>query len=173
MSNGRFIIFVALGIGGLLMAQKAAASINPDPYAADGSDLRRGERLNNPGNIRHSSDQWQGMSPDQPDPYFVNFIAPEWGFRAMAKNLLTYYDAYGLDTVASIISRWAPSNENQTGAYIGRVAQSMGIAPTMTLDLHDAGVLAALMRAMVQVEQGRVIWGPEILAQGIAAAGVA
>ena len=34
--------------------------------------IPRGIRNNNPGNIRHS-DQWKGLTPEQPDPDFCTF----------------------------------------------------------------------------------------------------
>ena len=45
----------------------------------------RGIRNNNPGNIRKSAIQWRGETPAalKQDPDFEEFIAPEWGIRAM------------------------------------------------------------------------------------------
>ena len=48
----------------------------------------RGIRNNNPGNIRVSKDQWEGMTGD--DGAFVIFDSPESGVRALAKNLQSY-----------------------------------------------------------------------------------
>lgn len=68
---------------------------------------KRGIRNNNPGNIKHSADKWVGMSPVQDDKMFVKFISPEYGIRALYKNLLTYRNKYGLNTIRGIIMRWA------------------------------------------------------------------
>lgn len=68
---------------------------------------KRGIRNNNPGNIKHSNDKWIGAAAVQDDPMFVKFISPEYGIRAMYKNLLTYRNKYGLNTIRGIIMRWA------------------------------------------------------------------
>lgn len=68
---------------------------------------KRGIRNNNPGNIKHSADKWVGMSSVQDDPMFVKFVSPEYGIRALYKNLLTYRNKYGLNTIKGIIMRWA------------------------------------------------------------------
>lgn len=51
--------------------------------------IARGERNNNPGNIRHGS-KWQGLSAEQTDKDFCQFISPEYGIRAIYKLLQTY-----------------------------------------------------------------------------------
>ena len=55
----------------------------------------RGERNNNPGNIRHGS-KWQGLSAQQTDPSFCQFVSPEYGIRAIYKLLQTYQKKYEL-----------------------------------------------------------------------------
>ena len=57
--------------------------------------LPRGLRNNNPGNIRRSKDNWQGLAPEQTDPDFFQFTAPEWGYRALIKTLQTYRKPLG------------------------------------------------------------------------------
>lgn len=116
----------------------------------------RGERNNNPGNIRLTSPQipWEGMSPTQTDPAFVQFIDPQHGIRAMRVNFQTYYNNYGINTVTGIISRWAPPSENNTAAYITQVANQMGVDPNATLDLTDPGTIAALVDAVITHENG-------------------
>lgn len=60
--------------------------------------IPRGIRNNNPGNIRHS-DQWKGLTPEQPDPDFCTFSTPEYGIRAMGVILLNYQRKHGLKTI--------------------------------------------------------------------------
>ena len=82
----------------------------------------RGIRNNNPLNIRHSADQWQGACEEQTDNNFVQFQNMAYGYRAVWKTLQSYYNRFETQgkpfTVRNIISRWAPPNENDTEAYI-------------------------------------------------------
>lgn len=80
--------------------------------------MTRGQRNNNPANIRHSSSKWKGMTKVQPDKEFVTFIDRWWGIRALFVILRTYYFKYNLKTCSQVISRYAPPNENNTHSYI-------------------------------------------------------
>src|SRR5689334_11223456 len=112
------------------------------------SDQTRGERNNNPGNIeRSAANKWQGRlsDADYAKTYeatknggrFDVFSAVEWGIRALAVLLVNYQDKYGLRTIRGVIGRWAPGNENDTGAYVTHVSGMTGFAPDETLDLHS------------------------------------
>jgi hypothetical protein len=113
----------------------------------------RGVRNANPGNIRRSAIAWQGEAPRQPDPDFVTFTGPEWGLRAIAR-ILTTYQASGFTTIRQIISRWAPVNENDTSAYIDHVTQEVGADADEVLDVSSPPVMEAMVRAIVQHENG-------------------
>ncbi|MCB1717174.1 MAG: hypothetical protein KDK05_18775 [Candidatus Competibacteraceae bacterium] len=113
----------------------------------------RGVRNNNPGNIV-KGEQWQGLV-DGTDPRFATFASPEMGIRALGRNLLAYQNKHGLNTVSDIINRWAPSNENNTGAYIRAVAGSLGVGPSDKLNLSDQQTLAKLSKAIIQHENGK------------------
>ena len=81
-------------------------------------------------NIRRSKDQWKGMAEVQSDRAFVQFKSLEYGWRAAFYLLTrTYYHKYRLYTIRGIISRWAPSSENDTAAYIANVSRLTGIDP--------------------------------------------
>ena len=92
----------------------------------------RGIRNHNPGNIDFSPENsWLGLDTDKPsDGRFCRFKSPEWGIRAMARILRNYQKrdgqagvgGPGIDTVQEIIHRWAPPVENQTDAYVRKVA---------------------------------------------------
>ena len=98
--------------------------------------LPRGIRNNNPLNIRRSKDQWQGMKKVQSDTQFCQFETLDWGWRAAFKLLTkTYYHQYRLYTIRTIISRWAPPNENNTRVYIENVSRLTGIAPDEPLGI--------------------------------------
>ena len=92
--------------------------------------IPRGIRNHNPLNIRRSKDQWKGMAEVQNDRAFVQFKSLEYGWRAAFYLLTrTYYHKYRLYTIRGIISRWAPSSENDTSAYIANVSRLTGIDP--------------------------------------------
>ena len=49
--------------------------------------MTRGIKNNNPLNIRHSADQWQGAREEQTDKEFVQFTSMAYGYRAAWKVL--------------------------------------------------------------------------------------
>lgn len=126
----------------------------------------RGIRNNNPGNIRVSKDQWEGMTGD--DGAFVTFDSPESGVRALGKNLLSY-GRQGYDSIEKIINRWAPPNENDTQSYIDSVVAATGIPATQSLDLSNPDTLSALAQAISFHETGSR-YDPEVYQQGVARA---
>ncbi|WLW38376.1 hypothetical protein OCLPNDPH_00001 [Escherichia phage Zappy] len=126
----------------------------------------RGIRNNNPGNIRVSKDQWEGMTGD--DGSFVTFDSPESGVRALGKNLLSY-GRQGYDSIEKIINRWAPPNENDTKAYIDSVVAATGIPATQSLDLSNPDTLSALAQAISFHETGSR-YDPEVYQNGVARA---
>ena len=92
--------------------------------------LPRGIRNNNPLNIRHSKDQWQGLRAVQTDAAFCQFETLDYGWRAAFYLLTrTYYHKYRLFTIRGIVSKWAPESENNTKAYIANVSRLTGIDP--------------------------------------------
>lgn len=130
----------------------------------------RGERNNNPGNIRHGSN-WLGLAKRQPDEDFCTFTDAKYGIRALAKVLLVYGQK-GFDTVRAIVDRWAPPNENNTGAYVSAVAAAMGCDPDTHLDVRDYTQLYPLVCAIVRRENGRNIYLRSTIDAGLALAGV-
>lgn len=131
----------------------------------------RGERNNNPGNIRPASYTWQGQTGVDSGPMgsYIIFSTPEYGIRAIAKDLMTKY-ARGLDTVREIITAYAPPSENPTESYISSVCQSLGILSTTPLDMNDTTTLTNFVYAIIKHENGRVIYSPSQIADGIAMA---
>lgn len=114
-----------------------------------GSQLSRGLRLNNPGNIRKGQ-SWQGMSVDQPDNAFIKFSSPQYGFRAMA-HIFRAYRARGIVTIRQIITTWAPPKENDTTAYINAVVSRMNSYPDYKVSDSD---FLELAKAITKQEQG-------------------
>lgn len=133
--------------------------------------VARGIRNHNPGNIR-KGEKWKGLSEHQTDSSFCVFVSPEYGIRALAKVLLTYYKKYQLNTVKKIISRYAPPNENETESYIKSVADMLGVLPDEVIDLSSVAVLAVLLRAIIRHENGEQPYSDEQILKGIHLAGV-
>ena len=122
----------------------------------------RGIRNNNPLNIRHSADQWQGAREEQKDKSFVQFKSMAYGYRAAWKTLQSYYHRFCMKsqpfTVRNIIGRWAPPNENDTESYIRSVLSLSGIGgkenllPPENVDCYYR--LSKLLEAMTCMECG-------------------
>ena len=132
-------------------------------------------RNNNPLNIRPpSGEQFQGTVGQSGG--FATFATPEMGFRAAAKLLETYQSKYNLDTVYKIISRWAPSGDNNDPrAYAEAVASKLGIGINDAIDLsEDPELTQRLIAAMAEHEGGQSMsqmgFNNEQIASGLAMA---
>lgn len=117
----------------------------------------RGLRNNNPLNIRHNrNNRWQGVYEIQTDAEFVRFASMQFGIRA-AFIIIRNYIRQGHKDVASIVSRWAPSSENNTDAYIRHVCEMSGLSPFQELHFEDKDTMVALVDAMIRVECGKPV----------------
>ena len=123
----------------------------------------RGIRNNNPLNIRHSPSRWQGMAEKQTDPCFVQFRSMAYGYRAACKLLQTYWQRFRKEgkpfTVRTIISRWAPPEDNNdTEHYIHSVLLLGGLGGQEILFPPDNPLgyerLERLLIAMTCMESG-------------------
>ncbi|MCH3994277.1 MAG: structural protein P5 [Prevotella sp.] len=114
----------------------------------------RGLRNNNPGNIRISGIKYQGEIRPSKDRNFKQFVNMSYGYRAMFVILRTYYNRYGLNTISKMIQRWAPSNENDTTAYITHVSVWSGIPKNATLEITSKAMMCAVVAAMSRMENG-------------------
>ncbi|HLS68083.1 MAG TPA: structural protein [Kiloniellales bacterium] len=136
------------------------------------SQLPRGIRNHNPGNIE-KGDPWQGLAADQSaDKRFAVFEGPEWGIRALARVLITYQDRHGLRTPWEIASRWAPPVENDTRAYAAHLAKRLGVTPHDGIDVHDYAVMRPLVEAIIQHENGLQPYDALTINEGLRLAGV-
>ncbi|CDM89683.1 structural protein [Xenorhabdus bovienii] len=125
--------------------------------------MTRGIRNNNPGNIDHNSaNKWQGQLPPDPsiEKRFCRFESPEYGIRALMK-LLCNYHKKGYQTVAKMIDRWAPTNENNTSAYIKGVAKALGVDPHQVISV-DKVTLIVLAKSIIQHENGKQPYSDDI-----------
>lgn len=116
------------------------------PAGPDGAPLDKAAMTNNPGNVGNFGDQVR---------VYPNMLE---GLKGMRANLLS--PAYAKNpTVAGIISRWSPSNENDTSALIKDTAAMMGVDPNQPLNLNDPQTMKSLMRA-ITVNEGSYKYVP-------------
>lgn len=115
----------------------------------------RGIRNNNPGNIRHSSAKWDGLTSEKLDDEFCSFTEMKYGCRALMKLLKTYVTSNKLNTVRGIITRYAPSNENNTNAYIQSVCKSLDVGPDEKLNFSILNTYLLVAKAITKHECGK------------------
>ena len=116
--------------------------------------IPRGIRNNNPLNIRVGN-VWLGEVKNPTDPLFEQFNSMEYGLRAGFVLLRRYIRHYKRQTIEDIISSWAPSNENNTKAYIDTVVKVSGIPSNRILHYSDKESMCKLVDAMCFVENGK------------------
>lgn len=66
-------------------------------------------------------------------------------------NLKSYGDK-GINTLAGVIGKWAPPNENDTPALIKNAAQFLGVDPNQKIDLSNPAVRQAISTAIIKQE---------------------
>lgn len=175
-------------LGALLLARPAAASAKPamstgtrptapPPPAPPPATGPRGIRNHNPFNLRPDSRwTWQGQAgvDNGPGGGYLIFAAAQYGLRAGFINLANQQLKHGLRTVRAIISKYAPSSDNNdTAAYIAAVARALGVGPDAQLDLTDRATLTAFAAAVIKHENGQQPYTSAQLAAAYMAAGVA
>lgn len=116
----------------------------------------RGIRNNNPLNIRIGN-VWLGEVNKPTDPCFEQFCTIEYGLRAAFVILRRYIRRYGHNTIRSIISTWAPNTENNTAAYIQKVASHVKMDADTPIMYEDTETMCKLVYAMCLVECGQEV----------------
>lgn len=118
------------------------------------SSAPRGIRNNNPGNLIFTNINWTGkLSKEQyKDRRFEMFIAPEYGIRAMIKDLKNDIQK-GKNTVPALMTEYAPRFENNTDAYIQTVCKDLKVSATAKL-LPTKNTLRLLVHSISRVENG-------------------
>lgn len=126
-------------------------------------DASRGYDNNNPGNLdrMQNGDVWIG-EVECDDSRFSCFENVYYGYRALAKTLLTYQDKHKLVTIRQMINRYAPTSENQTSDYIKFVCSYLAYSPDEPINLRDIDNLRGLMAAITVYENGRITYMPTI-----------
>ena len=107
-------------------------------------------RTNNPGAVKNASRtdknaMWEGQTGFDEQGHAV-FSSPEYGARAMAKNLQTQIEKG--NTLTSLLKEYATGNQD---AYIKNVSAKTGIDPNAKLKESD---IRQIMGAMVEHEAG-------------------
>ena len=118
--------------------------------------IPRGIRNNNPLNLRVGNN-WEGEVSQPTDHAFEQFTEMKWGVRAACIILRNYIQRHKLNTVAKVIQRWAPSNENNTAKYIETVCQRAHLGPDEVICWDNTCQMIALLLAMCYVENGQEI----------------
>lgn len=114
---------------------------------------------NNPFNIRYNvANNWLGQTGQHKG--FCDFDTMEHGLRAAIVLLKNYVYRKDLQTVAKVVSRFAPSNENDTSAYIRFVSDGLRSAGHNPDDLRTSFILEYdmtffyLLKYMAKMETG-------------------
>lgn len=118
--------------------------------------IPRGIRNNNPLNIRVGNN-WKGEVAKPSDHTFEQFTEMKWGCRAAFVILRNYIQRHKLNTIAKIIARWAPSNENNTQAYIASVVKYSLIGKNELIKFENKCQMVNLFRGMCIVENGKEV----------------
>lgn len=114
--------------------------------ATTGGRVPLGIRNNNPGNLR----SWGGVPTSGG---FAQFGSLQAGLSAEDRQL-ALYGQRGINTISGIVSKWAPSSENNTAAYIASVSKSTGFGSGQQLDLSDPAIRQKIANAINAQENG-------------------
>ena len=130
---------------------------------------QRGIRNNNPGNLVKTAIAWLGKVPhaQNTDSRFEQFVSPEYGIRAMFKDIKNDIANKGQNTVKKLITAYAPPSENNTQAYINVVAKAIGKGANDTITPSD---YPALLKAIIKHENGVQPYPDDLINKGIALA---
>lgn len=117
------------------------------------SNIPRGIRNNNPGNLRKTKEIWKGEI-DEEDTAFKTFKTPIDGLAGLKLSIDKKFRR-GLNTIRQIITSYAPSTENDTVAYIKFISLHTGHSSNESLNLNNKETIKSIMRAIVLYENGQ------------------
>lgn len=137
-----------MGAGGFGQFGDAVTGEWDDQPARGSKGGSRAGRNNNPGNITDSPFARRQPGYIGSDGRFARFATPAAGWAAQER-LLGSYMSGGRSTIASIIAKWAPRNENNVAAYVGAVERAMAVSRYAHL---GQGQVHSLMAAMARHE---------------------
>lgn len=122
--------------------------VDPTPADVTAKGRTIADRFNNPTNLRWA--EGYGTHNTKSGDFAV-FPTLDEGVLASAKQL-QIYGTRGINTISDIAKKWAPSNENDTEAYIRHLVKSTGIGAREALNLNDPSILAKLISGMSSKE---------------------
>lgn len=138
-------------------------TITSDLNVGGANAKSRNYRNNNLGNLVFANQEGASLelANAKGERRFAKFNTPEEGVRALANQVSSYYNGTSkaagnekLQTVSSIIAKWAPPNENNTNQYIKNVSEYLGVSPNEKIDVSNPEVMTALVRAIATKEGG-------------------
>ncbi|EPH7550437.1 transglycosylase [Escherichia coli] len=138
----------------------------------------RNYRNNNLGNLVFANQEGAALEAPNAkgEQRFARFNTPEEGIRALANQVSSYYNGTSaaagyqkLQTVSSIISKWAPPNENNTNQYIDNVSKYLGVSPNEKIDVSNPEVMTQLVRAIATKEGGNPAVNNEFIKNALGA----
>lgn len=88
-----------------------------------------------------------------PGGQLAQYPSMQAGLAALDNNLQSY-GKQGVNTLAGVIGKWAPPNENNTQAYIQDVSQRLGLPPNQKIDLSNPAVRQAITTGIMLHENG-------------------
>jgi len=121
--------------GQFLMGGQQQKPISPPPSSTNQFNV---------GNLRPAG---QSTGFQQPSSY-------EEGIKNMDTQLGIYGQKHGINTLRGVISRYAPSSENDTENYINFVSQRTGLKPDQQIDLSNPVVRHVISGPMILMEKG-------------------
>ena len=141
--------------GGKATPSGGKATLGPNNSININSEIRSGGdrnwRSNNPGNITYG-DFAISMGAIGSDGRFAIFPSEEMGRRAA--DTLLKGNAYSKLSAADAIKKWAPPNENDSGAYIKNVAKMANLDMTKRYADMSTAEQGRFLDAMKTVEGG-------------------
>ena len=141
----------------------ATNTIAADLNIGGSNAKNRNYRNNNLGNLVFANQEGAVLEAPNAkgEQRFARFNTPEEGIRALANQVSSYYNGTSaaaghqkLQTVSSIISKWAPPTENNTNQYIENVSKYLGVSPNDKIDVSNPEVMTHLVRAIATKEGG-------------------
>ncbi|EOC2490504.1 transglycosylase [Escherichia coli] len=156
----------------------ASNTIAADLNIGGGNAKNRNYRNNNLGNLVFANQEGAALEAPNAkgEQRFARFNTPEEGIRALANQVSSYYNGTSaaagyqkLQTVSSIISKWAPPKENNTNQYIDNVSKYLGVSPNEKIDVSNPEVMTQLVRAIATKEGGNPAVNNEFIKNALGA----
>lgn len=139
----------------------------PDDFFknSDNAEGSRGFRNKNPGNLTAAPNS-SGYDYGNGHRY-VQFPTMRDGLAGMSRQLMLDAEK-GLNTIDKYLYKYAgPEGGNDTESYIRQISKMTGYGRYEQLDMWDPDVMAKLMPAMIQVENGKQPFSYEQIMEGI------